>query len=280
VNRQKIGKPHQIVARPHLRQHGLDGPHARKVSRRLQQQAGAVGVDGAGGQHDVLALEILDQGVHLNADSGELPRVKLQPDPLILNAQQVDLGDSGELIQLLAEILRDILHFARGEALGGHRDGRNGDVTKVAVDEGTDDTFRQFDLDVADLVTKPLPGRIDVADFVVEVDIDRQRPFGCERPDVLDFGKLPNLAFDRDSDEIFHAFRRHARKQRRHHGGANDDDGVLALWKVRIENHACKQKADHDRDGEARSRKAKSREEIHGAYSCTGRSFTFCPSAK
>ena len=40
------------------------------------------------------------------------------------------------------------------------------------VDKGADDAVGQFVLDVADLVAKPLPHRIDVAGLVLQVDVD------------------------------------------------------------------------------------------------------------
>jgi len=111
VNRDEIGEPHQAVAGSNPRQHRFDGPHARKITGGLQQQARSVRIDVARGQHDVLALEVLDQRVDLNPDGCKLSRVELQPDPFILHAQEVDLGNSAQLIKLPAEIVGDILDF-------------------------------------------------------------------------------------------------------------------------------------------------------------------------
>ena len=122
------------------------------------------------------------RALSLNADRRELSRIQFQPDPLVLNTQEINLGDSRKLIELLAEILRDILHFALRKALAGDGNGRNGNVAEIAVDERADDTVWQFDLDVAHLVAEPLPGPVDVADLVLKVDVDvsdpRSRAFG------------------------------------------------------------------------------------------------------
>ena len=111
ANGDEIGEPHQAVGGSDPRQHRLDRAHARKIAGGLEQQARSVCIDVAGRQHDVLALEVLDQRIDLNPDGRELSRVELEPDPFVLDAQQVDLGNSGQLIELLAEVVGDILDF-------------------------------------------------------------------------------------------------------------------------------------------------------------------------
>ena len=51
--------------------------------------------------------------------------------------------------------------------------------------------------------------------------------------------------------------------------------GVFALREIRIEADPGDQQADHGGDGEAGPRQTKSGEEIHGASSSGGSSFTF-----
>ena len=85
---------------------------------------------------------------------------------------------------------------------------------------------------------------------------------------------------DRDGDEVLHAFGRQPGKVRGHDRRADDDDRVFPLGKIGIERQADNEQGGHDHDGEPRPCQAKARQEIHGSYSGSGRSFTFCPSVR
>jgi hypothetical protein len=112
ADRDDVGEPDQAVGATHPGQHGLDRPHVRKVYGRLEQKAGAVRVDVARRQHDVLPLKVFDQRVHLNADGGHLPGIEFEPYSLVLHPVKLDLGDADDLVKLLPEVLRRILQLA------------------------------------------------------------------------------------------------------------------------------------------------------------------------
>ena len=101
----------------------------------------------------------------------------------------------------------------------------------------------QLGFDVVHLVAQALPRRVDVADLVLQVDVDDERSFGDQRANVLDVGKLADFALDRDGDEILHPFGRHSGKQCGHDRGADDDDRVFALGKIGIERDADDEQA-------------------------------------
>lgn len=113
---------------------------------------------------------------------------------------KLDLGDAGDLVQLLPEILGRILQLARRKAFARDGDGGDRNVAEVAVDKGSNDAVGQFDLSIGHLVAKPLPGGSDVRDLVLQVDIDRQGSFARKRPDVLDLGELAYFSFDGNRD--------------------------------------------------------------------------------
>ena len=184
-NGHEVGKPNQAVGRSDPRQHRLDGAHIREIAGCFQQYARAVRIDVAGRQDDVLRLKILDQRVELNADRGKLPGIDFQPYALVLDAKKFDLGDARQLVKLFAEVFRHVFHFAIRKSLACYRNGRNRDVAEVAVDEWTEGTLGQIGFDVVHLVAQPLPRRVDIADLVLQVDVDNERSFGgqaCECP--------------------------------------------------------------------------------------------------
>ena len=112
------------------------------------------------GQDDVLALKVPDQRVHLNTHGRQLSGIDLQPDPFVLGAKKVDLGDPRQPVEPLAEVVRGILHFPVRKSLGRHRDRRDRDVAEVAVDERAEHPVGQVGLDVDHLVTQPLPAAL------------------------------------------------------------------------------------------------------------------------
>ena len=92
----------------------------------------------------------------------------------------------------------------------------------------------RFGLDVVHLVAQSLPRRVDIADLVLQVDVDNERSFRDQSANVLDLGKLADFSLDRDGNEILHPFGRHSGKQRGHDGRTNDNDRVFALGKIGI----------------------------------------------
>ena len=234
----EVGKPNQAVGRSDPRQHRLDGAHIREIAGCFEEYARAIRIDAAGRQNNVLGPKILDQRVELDANRGKLPGIDFQPYALVLGTKKVDLGHARQLVQLFAEAFRRIFHFAIGKSFACYRDGRDRDVAEVAVDEWTERTLRQIGLDVVHLVAQSLPRRVDIADLVLQVDVDDERSFRDQGANVLDFGKLADFALDRDGNEILHPFGRHSGKQCGHDCRANDNDRVFALGEIGIKRDA------------------------------------------
>ena len=131
------------------------------------------------------SLEILDQAIHLDLDRRQLAGVELQPDADVRPARRAARPSRipGELGRASCVNFSATSFKSQGcEKPSPDRNGRDRDVAEVAVDEGADDAVGQFDLDAAHLVAQPLPSGIDVADLVLQVDVDRQRAFAGERP--------------------------------------------------------------------------------------------------
>ena len=76
-----------------------------------------LGLNRAGRPHDVLRLQRGDQGGAVDAEAGELLHREFDEDPLVLRAQNFDLGYVGHVQQLRADVLDIVAQFAMREAV-------------------------------------------------------------------------------------------------------------------------------------------------------------------
>ena len=89
-----------------------------------------------------------------NAERRQLGVAELDEDLLVLDAVEVDLGDVGDLEQLLAHGLGDLLQLRVVGAVAGQRIEDRIDVAVFVVDVGADEAGRQVGADVVELLAQ------------------------------------------------------------------------------------------------------------------------------
>ena len=127
-----------------------------------QVHAVGAGLEEAGRGHRVLFLQRLLHRRQRHAQRGELGVAQLDPDLLVLQADQVDLADVGCALQFQLDALGIVLQHRVVEALAGQRVDVAEGVAEFVVEERTDHAFGQRRADVADLLAHLVP---EVGDF-------------------------------------------------------------------------------------------------------------------
>ena len=116
------------------------------------------------GHHGVLGLQRGDQRGAVDAEAGELAGREFDIDLLVLRAEDLDLGDVGNLQQLRADVLDIVAQFAMAEAVvGGKAVDQAVGVAEIVVEAGADHALRQGPAHVADLLAHLIP---DVRHFL------------------------------------------------------------------------------------------------------------------
>jgi hypothetical protein len=93
-----------------------------------------------------------------DAQGRELAVRDLDPDPLLLFAQHVDLADVARLQQLAADVLHMVAQLPEGVAVGGESVDVAERVTELVVEEGPARACRQRRPDVAEFLAHLIPG--------------------------------------------------------------------------------------------------------------------------
>src|SRR5690554_4491385 len=115
------------------------------------------GLEEAGLAQIVLLLQCLLHCRHRQAQ-GSQPRVGyLDPDLLVLHADQLDLADVADALQLQLQALGIVLEHGVVEAFTGQRIDVAESGAELVVVEGTDDIRRQGMADIADLLAQLVP---------------------------------------------------------------------------------------------------------------------------
>ena len=219
-----------------------------------------VGVDGIGAGVAVdIALRAVDgrdrdRGAHVlhrQALGDELGRIDLDADRGLLLAADDDLGDAGDLADLLRELGVD------GVADGGQRQrvrcrrqqhDRRVRRVDLAIGRRRGQVFRQLSAGGVDRGLHVVGGGVDRA---VEVELDRDRG-GAEitrRRHLGDAGNLRELALQRLRHRRGHGFRAAARQRGRHLDGREVDLRQRRHRQQRVGDEADEQNAGHHQRG-------------------------------
>ena len=212
----------------------------------------ALGLDRAGGHDGVLAAHDLEDLVDRHAQHGQ-PRVaELDVDLLVLQAEQVGLGDVGHAQQALADGLGDLLDLGRREAVGLEGPDQAVGVAVLVVEERADHALRQRAPDVADLLAHLVPevGHLGRRGVVPQRDVDHRLAGLGVAVDVVEVGQLLQLGLDLLGDLLLHLARGGARPCRRHHHLLDGEGRVLAAAEIEEGEDAGRDQRDHEEHGE------------------------------
>ena len=116
------------------------------------------GIHGAGRHHGVLRRQRLADSLRIEAQRCQLLLRQLDEDAVVLDADEVDLGDVLQLQQALARRLDMIAQLGMREAVRGESVDGAEDIAELVVVERPDDALRQGAADVADLLAHLVPG--------------------------------------------------------------------------------------------------------------------------
>ncbi len=116
-----------------------------------------LGLDRAGRLHHVLRLQGGDQRRAVESEIGEVLGRELDEDALVLRAQDLDLGDVGDMQEFGADLLDIVAQFAMREAVRGEAVDDAERVAEIVVESGADDAGRKRVPDVADALADMIP---------------------------------------------------------------------------------------------------------------------------
>ena len=212
----------------------------------------ALGLDRAGRHDGVLPAHDLEDLVDRHAQHGE-PRVaELDVDLLVLQAEQVGLGDVGHAQQALARGLDDLLDLGRREAVGLEGPDQAVGVAVFVVEERAVDARRQRALDVADLLAHLVPqvGHLGGRGVVAQRDVDHGLAGLGVALDVVEVGQLLQLGLDLLGDLLLDLARGGAGPGRRHHHLLDGEGRILAAAEIEEGVGAGRDQRDHEEHGE------------------------------
>jgi hypothetical protein len=166
----------------------------------------ALGLDRAGRHDGVLPAHDLEDLVDRHAQHGQPRMAELDVDLLVLQAEQIGLGDVGHAQQALARGLDDVLDLGRLEAVGFEGPDQAVGVAVFVVEERAVDARRQGALDVADLLAHLVPqiGHLGGRGVVAQGDVDHRLAGLGVAGDVVEVGQLLQLGLDLLGDPLLH----------------------------------------------------------------------------
>ena len=119
------------------------------------------GLDPARGVHRILAGERRLDVERGEAALGQCRGRYFDEDALLLQPEQVDLGDAGDAQQDIARVLGEGLELGIAVALAGNGIERDVGVAELVVEERPDHALGQRLADVADLLARLVEGVLD-----------------------------------------------------------------------------------------------------------------------
>ena len=219
-----------------------------------------VGVDGVGAAVAVdIALRAVDRRdrdlaadiLQRQALGDEFRRVDLDPDGRFLLAADDDLGDAGDLADLLGELGVDgIAHGGQRQRVRRRRQQQDRRVRRIdlAIGRRRGEVFRQLAAGGVDRGLHVVGGGVDRA-VEVELDRDRGRPEIAGRGHLRDAGDLRKLALQRLRDRRGHGFRAAAGQGGGDLDGREVDLRQRCYRQQRIGDEADEQDAGHHQRG-------------------------------
>ena len=189
------------------------------------------GLDPSRGVHRILAGERRLNVERREAALGQRRRRHLDEDALLLQPQQVDLGDAGNAQQDVARVLGEVLELGIAVALAGDGVKRDVGVAELVVEEGPDHALGQRLANVADLLARLIEGVLDglAAHRALEVDEDVGEAGPRVGAHEIEARRFLQLALDLVDHLVLHFLGRGAGPQHLHHHDAEGEVGVLLL---------------------------------------------------
>ncbi|KPW87933.1 Unknown protein sequence [Pseudomonas syringae pv. cerasicola] len=188
--RQLHGKLTKLIQRQHLaadRERGALLPDDRVASRRDQ----------------VAVLQLLEQLLRRKSGCRQGLVIEVEVDSLVLQAIQLDLIDTLELIKLIAQAFYRRAHLAHGKTRRRQRNGSHCHATEIIVHKGPLGTSRENAVRFADLRPESLPQQPQILDGVIRRDL-HNHPAWLERGDnVLDLGQFTDAFFEWPGKQLF-----------------------------------------------------------------------------
>ncbi len=207
------------------------------------QDALLAGLHHAGGGDGVLRLQGGDQGRTVDAEAGELGSRELHIHP-----QQVDLGDIRQLQQPVAHVVQIIAQLAVGEPVRGEAVDDAVGVAELVIEARPHQALGQRALDVADLLAHLVPDVRNRArrGGVLQVDEDRGIAGGGEAFQIVEAGRLLQLALQPVGHLLDGVGQRRAWQGGLHHHGLDGEFGILAAAELHVGADAGDDDGDHE----------------------------------
>ena len=201
----------------------------------------------------------------LDTDCGHAAGVELQPNALFLLAKDGNFGDAINGIKPFSQIVRCIKYLGVGKAFTC--DGNRGDsnVSKVCINKRALRALWQLAPAVIHFVANVLEHADQLVFGNGVVDVQLQDRDTCEDAafDILDFTNFAGGAFQWDSDQVFHPFRRHAWELCGDNRCAHSNGRIFPFGDIHVRQTASNQQTNHDEDGEAGLFQPKTRQGFH-----------------
>ncbi|MCY1512416.1 hypothetical protein D9M68_468750 [compost metagenome] len=208
----------------------------------------AGGLEEAGGGHRVLLLQRLLHRRQRHAEGGQLGVGQVDPDLLVLQADQLDLADVLDPLQLQLQAVGVVLQHGIVEAASGKRVDIAEGGAELVVEERPDHALRQGEADVADLLADLVPELGNVLRAQVLAGDEDHLGFAGPREglDALVVAGLHQLLLDALGDLARDLLGGGARPQGADHHGLEGEGRVLALPQLAIGQRADDAEQEHE----------------------------------
>src|SRR5436190_3982479 len=207
---------------------------------------------------------------------------ELDEDLLVLDAEQVGLGDLRNAQESQPRLLDHRLDLCIGEAVRLEGPDQAVGVAVLVVEVRPDHALRQACADVADLLAHLVPkvGHLGGRNVVAQRDIDHRLAGLGVALDVVEVGQLLQLGLELVGDLLLHLARGGARPGGRDDHLLDGEGWVLAAAEVEIGEDAGRRQHQHEEQRQRavleRERREVGAARAHGrAPTCSG--LTFCP---
>ena len=156
-------------------------------------------------------------------------------------------GDAGHLQQPLAQTFGGLLQLRIVGAVAGHHVKDRIDVGEFVVDDRTEQSRRQFALDVDQLLAQQVEqiGHVLRRRRIAERDLHRRETRLGIGLHLLEIGKLLQLLLKGVGDLHLHFGRGRARPHRRDIDHFDREEGIFGAAKLLVGEEACDAERDH-----------------------------------
>ena len=166
------------------------------------------------------------------AELGELGGREFEKDLLFVNAVELNLADTGQLVEPVTQVTGDHAHLRHGKAIAGEGDAGHCREPELVVDEGADGPRGQPGADIQHPVADLLPDQVQVVKLVPRLRMDDGDALFGVRPDVGELRQGTQLSLQLARDQLLHVLRRHAGKEGGDHHLADHDGRIFLAGKV------------------------------------------------